>query len=253
MFFFFSKVLTLFFFPLPLVILLGFIFTFLIQGWKNKLLLFTPIGLLWFFSSFPVSQKLISDLEFEYPPVPLEALPKADVIVVLGGMVNPLSYYEKPELLSSADRLTDAVVLWKNKKSEYILFTGGSGILFQEDAIESKHAFQILTSLGIPKDRLLLESKSKNTYENALYVSEILKEKNWKKIILITSAFHIKRANLCFQKLGIETIVYPTDYRTLKKEINWDTLIPSVGALETSTIAIKEWIGIIAYTWSGYI
>ncbi|MEM4271303.1 MAG: YdcF family protein [Candidatus Pacearchaeota archaeon] len=253
MFFFFSKILTLFFFPLPLVILLGIVFSFFVQGWKNKVLLLTPVLLLWFFSSFPVSQKLISDLEFEYPPVSIETLPKVDAIVVLGGMVNPLSYYEKPELLSSADRLTDTVVLWRKKKSGNILFTGGSGILFQEDAIESKHAFQILTSLGIPKDKIILESKSKNTYENALYVSKILKEQNWKKIILITSAFHMKRASLCFQKLGIEVIPYPTDYRTLKREINWDTLVPSVGALETSTIAIKEWIGLVVYTWSGYI
>ncbi len=216
-------------------------------------MLFIPTFLLYFFSSFPVSQKLISNLELEYPPVKMETLSKVDAIVVLGGMMNPLSFYEKPELLSSADRLTDAFILWKEKKSDYILFTGGSGVLFQEDAIEANQAVEILKSFGIPKNKIILESKSKNTHENALYVLEILKEKGWKKIILITSAFHMKRAYLCFQKLGIEVQIYPTDYRTLKKQVNWDTMVPSVGALETSTIAIKEWIGLVMYAWLGYL
>lgn len=253
MFFFFSKILTLFFFPLPLVILLGILFTFLIQGWKNKILLLIPISLLCFFSSFLVSQKLISDLELDYPPVDINSLPQVDAIVVLGGMMNPLSYYEKAELLSSADRLTDTVVLWRNKKSSSIIFTGGSGILFQDDAIEAEQAIKVLTSLGIPKEDIILESKSRNTYENAFYVSKILEKKKWKKIILVTSAFHMRRALGCFKKFEIEVFAYPTDYRTLKKVVNWDTIIPSVGALETSSIAIKEWLGIIVYAWSGYL
>ncbi|MCX7999084.1 MAG: YdcF family protein, partial [Leptospiraceae bacterium] len=253
MFFFFSKILTIFFFPLPLIILLGIVFTFFVQGWKNKALSFTPIALLCFFSSFPVSQKLIFDLENEYPPVSIESLPETDVIVVLGGMINPLSYYEKAELLSSADRLTDAAILWKKKKADFIIFSGGSGILFQEDATESKHAKKILISLGIPKEKIILESKSRNTFENAIYVSKILEQRKWKKVLLITSAFHMKRALGCFQKLGIDVIPYPTDYRTLQRVWNWDTFLPSIGALETSTIAIKEWLGILAYQWSGYL
>lgn len=213
----------------------------------------TPIALLCFFSSFPVSQKLIFDLENEYPPTLVESLPKVDAIVVLGGMINPIPHYEKVELLSSADRLTDAVILWKNQKADFIIFTGGSGILFQEDAIEAEYAQKFLISLNVPKEKIILESKSRNTFENAFYVSKILEEKKWKKILLITSAFHMKRALGCFQKFGIEVIPYPTDYRALRKVLNWDTFLPSVGALETSTIAIKEWLGIIAYYWSGYL
>lgn len=252
-FFIFSKILTILIFPLPLALFIGLFLIFLIQGWKNKLLSIIPIFILWFFSSFPVCQFLVGSLEEEFPPVSMETLTKADAIVVLGGMINPISKYEKSELLSSADRLTDAVILFKKKKADMILFTGGSGILMQQDRKESDFAKEILVQLGVPESKILLESESRNTAENAFYTAKILKEKNMEKIILVTSAFHMKRASMVFEKQRIKVTPFPCDYRSLRDEWNWDTIVPSAGALETSTLAIKEWIGLIAYSLGGYL
>lgn len=254
MFFFFSKVLSVLFFPLPLTILIGFIVSFFIKGFRNKFLLILPILWLWFFSSFPVSQFLLRSLENKYPPVPYENVPKSDVVVVLGGMINPLSSHpEKPELLSSADRLTDSVILWRQKKVDRILFTGGSGILFQQDVQEAKHAKKILSLLGVPESQIFLESESRNTYENALYTSKILQENGWEKVILVTSAFHMERSKGVFEKQGIKVFAFPTDYHTIKNEINWDSVVPSSRNLENSTTALKEWIGLLAYKMKGYL
>jgi uncharacterized SAM-binding protein YcdF (DUF218 family) len=252
-FFQLSKILTIFIFPLPLVLLMGFSFAVFIQGWKNKILTLIPLLFLWSFSSFPVCQSLIGSLEVDYPPVKIDQVEQADVIVVLGGMINPISKHDKPELLSSADRLTDAVILFKNKKADYILFSGGSGILFQQDRKEADYAKEVLIGLGVPESKIILESQSRNTRENALYTANILKEKKWDQIILVTSAFHMQRSVMTFRNLKIKTIPFPCDYRTLREDWNWDTIIPSAGALETSTIAIKEWIGLIAYNFAGYL
>ena len=73
------------------------------------------------------------------------------------------------------------------------------------------------------------------------------------RIILVTSAFHMKRSVAIFKKLGLEVIPFPTDYRALNMGMNFDAFVPSTGALDTTTLAIKEWIGIIAYEWKGYM
>jgi uncharacterized SAM-binding protein YcdF (DUF218 family) len=254
LFFALSKIFTLLIFPLPIIILIGiFISLFIVRSFRNKLLSIIPVLCLWFFSSYPASQFFISNLEEEFPPINIDSLPKVDAIVVLGGMINPISKYNKPELLSSADRLIDTVILFKNKKAEIVIFSGGSGIFLQQDKKEAFFAKEILINLGIPESKILLESESRNTIENALYTTKILKEKQAQKIILVTSAFHMKRASMSFEKQNLKVYPFPCDYRTLREDLNWDTLVPSVGALETSTIAIKEWIGLMVYSLSGYL
>ena len=255
LFFFFSKILTIFLFPLPLCILFAlFLILFKIKGAKNKFLSFLPIGLLYLASSFPVCQFLISSLEKNFPPTAIENTPKADVIVVLGGMINTLSAYpERVELLSSGDRLTDSILLYKAGRAEQILFTGGSGILFEQEIKEAGFAKKFLTDFGVPENKILIESESRNTFENALYTKKILEEKKMNRIILVTSAFHMKRSVAIFKKLGLEVIPFPTDYRALNMGLNFDAFVPSTGALDTTTLAIKEWIGIIAYEWKGYM
>lgn len=254
MFFFFSKVLTIFLFPLPLIIFLAIVFSFFTKEKRNKFFVLFPILLLWFFSSFPVSQFLVHSLEKNYPPVGYNQVPSSDVIVVLGGMINPLTAYpEKPELLSAADRLTDAVILWRQKKADWILFTGGSGVLFQQDVQEAEHAGKLMELLGVEKDKIILESESRNTYENALYTTKILSEKGFQSVILITSAFHMERSKGVFEKQGIKVFAFPTDYKTIRNELNWDNLTPSSGGLDSSTIALKEWMGLIVYKWKGYL
>ena len=255
LFFFFSKILTVFLFPLPLGITLGiYLVLFKIKGAKNKFLAFLPIGLIWLAASFPVCESLVSSLEKHYPPLPIENVEQADTIVVLGGMINTVSRFSnRVELTGSADRLTDAILLWKAGKAKYILFTGGSGILFEQEAKEATFAKQFLVSLGIPESQILLESESRNTFENGIYTKKILEEKKLNRIILVTSAFHMKRSVGIFQKLGMNVIPFPTDYRSLRTGFNWETFVPSTGALDTTTISLKEWIGIFVYEWKGYM
>jgi uncharacterized SAM-binding protein YcdF (DUF218 family) len=248
MFFFFSKFLTLFIFPLPLVILSGLILSWtIVAGIKKKLLMSLPFLVLWFFSTNFTSQMLISSLEDEFPPIAIQDLNQHDVAIVLGGMFNNLTRYpERPELNSSADRITDALALYKQKKINKILFTGGSGSLFFNQKTEADLAHIFFEEQGIPASDIIWESESRNTRENALFSSKLLTEDE--KVILITSAFHMPRSVSEFNNSGITVTAYPTDFRTLSENTGfWENFIPLTGALDTSTIAIKEWIGRLAY------
>jgi uncharacterized SAM-binding protein YcdF (DUF218 family) len=253
-FFLLSKVLTIFLFPLPMILLLGFVLSFFLKNKTDKWIMRVPLLLLWFFSNNFISQKLIRSLEDEFPPVKIESIESADAIVVLGGAVNPFTYYpEKVELLSSADRMTDTIILYKNKKANLVLFTGGSGLLFQQDLKEATFAEKFFLDLGIPKSSIIFEENSRNTAENAIESAKILEHLQLKKIILVTSAFHMKRSLGVFSKQGLDIIVYPTDYKSLREETNWETIVPSSGFLEGSTMAIKEWIGILVYKLKGFM
>lgn len=253
LFFFFSKIFTLFLYPFTLIIIIGIIGIIYISGKKNKLIASIPLILLFIFSSNLLSQFLIGILENKFPPIEISNLEKADAIVVLGGAINILGKYPtRIEMGSSSERMTDALLIYKSGKSDSIVFTGGSGILFQQELREANFAKKFFMDFGIPESSLIMEEDSKNTYENAVFTSRILERLNKKKIILITSAFHMERSLRCFQNRGLIVQAFPTDYKSLRKDINWDTMIPNPGYLETSTIAIKELIGIWVYNWKGY-
>jgi uncharacterized SAM-binding protein YcdF (DUF218 family) len=254
LFFLFSKILTIVLFPLPLIIAFSFLWIIFGKGKYYKFFLILPIFVLWILSSFPVSQWLVRSLEKDYNPVPLEKVISSDIIVVLGGAINILGIHrDRVELGSSAERMTDTILLYRQKKAPKILFTGGSGILFQQDYTEAFFANKFFRDFEIPKEDLILENKSKNTYENALFTKELLNVFGKNRIILVTSAFHMKRSIGVFTKMGFDVQPFPTDYKSMLDDVNWDTIIPSTMALDASTIAIKEWIGILVYKIKGYI
>lgn len=248
-YFFFSKIFTLLLFPLPLIILLGlYYFLFKIEGFKNKFYLFQILFFLWLSSSFFFSQFLVLSLEKDFPPLEMEKLENFDVGIVLGGMINPFPFYkDRVELLSSSERIIEAFLLYKNKKIKKILFTGGSGILFSSGVSEAMYAKKLFISLGVNEEDLILEDQSINTFENAYFTKRILDEKKFSKILLITSAFHFPRTSKIFKLHKIDFVAYPVDYRAIDSNLNWDIFVPSVGALETTTISIKEWIGIFVF------
>ncbi|MBE8365099.1 YdcF family protein [Leptospira borgpetersenii] len=243
-----SKLATLVLFPLPLVLLLLLFAGAKLKKWKEKFSVWAPVLILWLLSTSNISQKLIQSLEIYYPPLPLEQVPQADVILVLGGMVSTLSIHNEPvDLSNSAERLTETVRLYRAKKAPKILFSGGSGNLLYQTVPESEPAGRFLKQMGIPDSSLILESKSRNTVENKNFAVELLKKHGWSSVILVTSSFHMKRSVEIFQEKGITIIPFPTDFRTQKSVLTLDNFFPSTGCLENSTISIKEWIGILVH------
>lgn len=250
-FFVLSKTLGVLVQPLPLILILSCIVSLFI-GKKliEKIILIAPIFLLWLLSSFQISNFLINYLENEYPPIEIKDLGFHKVTVVLGGSINNLTKYTNQiELNSSAERLFSALNLYNNKKTEIILFTGGSGALFYNSLTESDLAKKFFFELGVNPNNLVFENESRNTKENAKFTKEILdKNKLNQKVILITSAFHMGRSVEIFKKYGIEVTPFPCDFRAIHPNVPiYHKWVPNTSALENSSIAIKEYIGRIIY------
>lgn len=254
-FFFFSKVLAIFIYPFTLFFLFSLFSLFFLKDVRSKVILSLLILFLYFFSNAYVAAKLVSSLEIEHPPLVIQNLPDSDVVIVLGGMIHTLTLYkDKPELTDASDRLVDAVQIYKAKKAKKILFTGGSGSLFASEIREADLAEKILLGLGVPKEDILIERESRNTKDNAVESAKIIRERKFRKLILVTSAFHMTRAAALFQKEGLDFVSFPTDFKTPSfAEPALELWLPSPGYLEMSQLAIKEWIGIIVYKFKGYL
>ena len=131
-----------------------------------------------------------------------------------------------------------------------VIFTGGSGsIRLQNTAGEGALAKTLLTTVGIAEPRLIIESKSRNTYENFLYTQPLLPNANG-TYLLVTSAFHMPRSVGIARLQGINVIAYPVDYRSNSdalRTFDFD-LFDHLKALEP---AWREWVGLTVYYWTG--
>jgi uncharacterized SAM-binding protein YcdF (DUF218 family) len=111
-----------------------------------------------------------------------------------------------------------------------------------------------LIKIGIPDSDVLTEEQSRNTRENAVYTAKILQDKTYSNLLLITSASHMRRANGCFKKVGLNCDIYPTDYYSGARKYNFDHLfIPNARTLFNWNAFIHELFGIITYKVFGYI
>jgi len=132
-----------------------------------------------------------------------------------------------------------------------IVFSGGSGALIYDEGAEAPLALRLLESLGIPRARITLEDRSRNTVENAVLSKAIAQPKPGERWLLVTSAHHLPRAVGVFRKAGFPVEAYPVDWRTRGAD---DALRPfaSVGdGLRRSDTAVREWVGLAIYWLTG--
>lgn len=167
----------------------------------------------------------------------------ADAIVLLGGGVQPSSIdYPRPTPRSANDRVRHAARLFKAGRAPVLVLSGGSSRqLFTSTEAEAMR--ELLLELGVPASAMLLEDRSMNTRENAAYTAELLRTRGIHRILLVTSAWHMARAEALFRAQGLEVIPAPADHlaRDLSRHEWWQRWLPSADALEMSARLIKEW------------
>ena len=180
---------------------------------------------------------------------------RIDGIIVLGGGfeagVNRVrgGY----ELNASGDRFVEAAILARRYPDAKIVVTGGAGDLILEGEADGVTAPRLLTALGVAPERLLLESKSRNTYENAVFTREMLDAKPGQTWLLVTSAFHMPRAMGLFRKAGFDVVPWPVDYRTSGQETLGIAQDNALDSLQNFSVALREWIGLTVYHMTGRI
>lgn len=157
---------------------------------------------------------------------------------------------------ASVDRINHTIELYKKGLIEEILISGGSGSLLKQELKEAPKLKEYAIASGVPADKISIEGDSRNTHENAVNTVQFLKEKNLEKdtFLLITSAFHMRRASASFDKEAASFVPFTTGYISRPLDYTPDELfIPSLDALSLWHLLIREWFGMAAYKISGYI
>ncbi len=263
MFLYLSKLLPLFFYPLGLACVI--LVVALLTIWKRPrtaafCIAFALLILLGTSNAW-VSRYLVRSLEWQN--IPSTQLPTAEAIVVLGGATRS-AFLPRPtvDLSESGDRVIYAAQLYRQKKAPFIILSGGRIEWFGKGTPESQDMAAILSSIGIPAQALIQEPDSLTTYQNAVNVKKILESRGIKKVLLITSAIHMPRSLLIFQKQNIDVIPAPTDFLVSYGELQELTstpksailnLIPDTTNIDQFTSALKEYIGIVVYRLRGWL
>jgi uncharacterized SAM-binding protein YcdF (DUF218 family) len=199
--------------------------------------------LLW--SLPPASRSLRFFLEPQVPAKPASELPTAGVIVVLGGGIGgpvpPLRPY--PDMNSASDRIWHAARLYHAGKAPKILLSGGQAL--PNSAGDDASAMAgLLKDFGVPVEALILEKQSRTTSENARETTIILNKLGIRRVLLVTSALHMPRALLSFANRGFEVIPATTDVEVFPHPLDITDWLPEADALDGSSRAIHEILGI---------
>jgi uncharacterized SAM-binding protein YcdF (DUF218 family) len=155
-----------------------------------------------------------------------------------------------------ADRVTHTIQLYKLGLIKKIVVSGGSGRLFKESEPEADKFKRVMVMSGVAEDDIILENKTRNTYESAVAVRKILDSLSYKEkdCLLVTSAFHMRRSLACYRKVGLDLEPFTTDFYSLPEKTFIKTFfLPSISGFIIWEKLLKEWTGFIAYKIAGYI
>ena len=174
-------------------------------------------------------------------------------IVVLGGSFDTRVARTRgePELNEAADRVTEAMALAHSYPQAKILFSGGVAAVLEDDIPETDAAKTFFATQGLDPARLLLDGRSRDTYENAVYAKAVADPKPGETWLLVTSASHMPRAVGCFRVAGFDVVPYPVDYRTPFGPAVWRPSSATTRNLEKVHFAIREYLGLAAYYLTG--
>jgi uncharacterized SAM-binding protein YcdF (DUF218 family) len=222
-FFFLAKV--LWFLLQPSSLMLGMVIagaTLAFTPWRRlaRCLLWGAIAALLICGLSPLGDALIRPLEQRFPRGDLDR-PSASItgIIVLGGAEDNRAM-DTPQLAAlneAAERYTETVVLARRFPAARVLFSGGSGALLTTEPPEAEAAGRLFEALGIAKDRITLESKSRDTCENANFSARLLDPRPEQRWLLVTSAWHMPRAMGCFRRARFAVEAWPVDYRAPRR------------------------------------
>jgi uncharacterized SAM-binding protein YcdF (DUF218 family) len=218
----------------------------------GRRLMLASIVLLMICGFSPLGNWVLYPLESRFPP--WDASQGApDGIVVLGGSIAP----ERSEarglavFTDSADRIIATAELAHRYPNARIVFSGGSASLISGDAREADYAAAVFESLGVVRERLTMERRSRNTLENAEFSKALAAPKSGERWLLVTSGYHMPRSVGLFRKAGFNVEPYPVDWRTGGRADLWKFETNLDRGLERVDIAIREWIGLAAYWVTG--
>jgi uncharacterized SAM-binding protein YcdF (DUF218 family) len=256
-------------FPLLFVYPLGIVSILLVVAlvliWRKSRWSAAPIGLslavIWLSGNVWVMNGMLQSLEWRH--IPSGELPQAEAIVLLGGATRSVAYPRvNLDLSEQGDRVTYTAQLYKKGKAPVIIISGGRSEWMGSGNPEANDISQVFQNdYAIPAAAIIEDPTSLNTYENAVNVQKIMRERKIKQVLLVTSAFHMPRSVRIFRKLNIDVIPAPSDYLVSQNDVDEPFrtaeafilgLIPSTEKLDKFTVALKEYVGTWTYILKGW-
>ncbi|NTU54018.1 MAG: YdcF family protein [Chlorobiaceae bacterium] len=243
---------------LPLLVLPpGGCFLVAFLGWLlgRKSLVRIGVALLWFLSLPVVGDRLMQKIEEPLHRVSMTQLQRADAIVVLSGILRQIEGAPLGEWGEGADRFEGGLDLFNAGKAPVLVFTAGQ-LPWQRDCVPEGVLLSRRARLrGVPKESLLLTAEVANTAQEAVATGRLLglTQGHSKRIILVTSAFHMERASMLFRSAGFAVQPYPVDFHATdrKNRITIIDFLPDARALRVSSDALREMIGRLVYRMGG--
>ena len=220
---------------------------------KRKRRLTRALFMSLFFSNTFIVDEFTRVWEMNVTPV-WEIDPNVKTAIVLGGGVYYDTETDVVTYGGNADRYLGVLRPYQEGRIQRILLSGGGANYLAPDVKESEMLKRLYLLCNIPSEDILVEEKSLNTYQNALYSKPILEDLGEENYLLITSALHMRRAVACFEKQGISVIPHPVMKSVGNRRYQIDhLLVPRVMNFHKWMVLIHEWIGFLSYKVRGYV
>jgi uncharacterized SAM-binding protein YcdF (DUF218 family) len=254
MFFLLSKSVVFLLLPSNILIVLAVVGAVLLAIDKKRAgtgLLLASIILLAIAGWWPTGHALIHALESRFPPWNSNR-GAPDGIVVLGGALESRLSREfgEPVIGGDGNRVVALGKLARTYPDARIIYSGGDSSLLGNQPPEAEFVYQMLDSLGLPRGRILLEPRSRNTAENAVFTKALANPRADERWLLVTSAQHMPRAVGAFRRVGFPVEAYPVGWRTgPHAELGAPRAFGD--ALGRFDSAAREWIGLLVYWATG--
>lgn len=250
--------------PLPIAIALLIVaLAGWLAGWRRSGVasLGLAVAWLWLWSMPVVADWMGAGLESRYLRLAADSphLPRADAIVVAGGVFGAGAWEPYPNLNAAADRYWHAARLFHAGKAPWIIVSGG-GRPDSSRPTEAASARLFLLDLGVPDGRILLEDRARTTSQNAAFVRDMARAQGFDRLLLVTSALHMRRTEASFRAAGLDVVPAATDFEVTayagaldEDGMRLRRWLPSAHALSRNHRAWHEHVGLAYYRLRGWL
>ena len=214
---------------------------------RRRSLIAAAVAVLYLCSIPWTTDRLLSLIEDAEPRLSVERCPTAEAIVVLGGLA---AFFVPgvPEWTEAVDRLEQAIALYQSGKAPRLIFAGGGFDWLEDKPAEAELMREAALRRGVPAGDIRVLASSTTTAEEAARLAELAAREPFKRIILVTSAFHLPRAAFLFRRQGFEVVPFPVDYRVIRGQpLTLLAFVPQAASLQSAEIAVKELFGLAWY------
>lgn len=246
---FLNKLLPVFVLPVGIVLVL-----LLLVAWKKWRWLALMAAMTLYLASIPaVGGRLLNRLETVHPRLKVDEAPAADAVLVLGGtMGSPAPAGYQPNWSDAVDRFEGGLALVQAGKAARLLFTGAPQST--DESIESEGAAMRRHAIarGVPAEKIHVLGKVGNTADEARELAQLVRTNDLKRVLLVTSAWHMPRAMRQFRKAGVEITAFPVDFRYEPHRARpYMDYLPGADGLKLTETALRETYGIVFYALTG--